>query len=677
MPDAERSEFVIPRHAVPSGPRGLSPMQTTMLDAPEPVRVCSAPTGAGKSHAFQVAMRERGARILFIVPTRRLAQNLAEGLRQDLIDGGMPPDRINDRVCVWTSDERRRLQGEDPATDVTRRRIREIRQEANIPDGGVMIIATPESVAWYMLNPRFTAGGSDVQGIMDLLRLDHVVFDEFHTIEARGMGLCMAVATFLAHGASEAKLTFLSATPIDLVTPLVHFGIPREKILVASETVVTGSPEETAGMRAIHGDVTVAFRQDGSMVDALEACREDIVGVLAAPRDSKAGQVVLIFDSLRDLLGSRKAIAEWFDAIGVGPEDRLAINSTDDSTDSAFDGLFTSGQAADPLRFRVLVATSSVEMGVTFRAGMIVMNPGHDPCSFVQRIGRVARGDTVGKVVVTSFRPNNADPAWFRMLRRHLLKGPEVLQVDSFLDVVLSSIQAKFAVVDADLEQMEGVFRRMPQSAAWAGALFWCALEAVMQERGHRGMRETLRHFRPRKAAAIGAWLRELGEIDLHCARRWREAFLLEARKLRMIVPGVVLVDPMGHRRSLPWHLYAADPYLSTMPAREGDDGSTGGRRLEVMIDRPVAVVLQELQRVHRVRQREEVLLPHDGATPLLEVKALVDSALKIFRSAERDPALTRDRQKARQIGERLVRLTRIVPTLEGAREADGASGIL
>lgn len=671
MSDEGRSSFTIPRHAVPSGLRGLSPLQEMMLDAPEPVRICSAPTGAGKSHAFQVAMRERGARILFIVPTRRLAQNLAQGLRQDLIDGGMSTDKVRERVCLWTSDERRRLKSEDPGVDVTRRRIREIRQESDIPSGGVMIVATPESVAWYLLNPQFTSGGADVQGIMDLLRLDHVVFDEFHTIEARGMGLSMALATFLAQGASDAKLTFLSATPIDLVTPLVHFGIPRDQILVASETVVTGAQEATAGMRAIHGDVTVAFRQDASMVDALEACREDILEVLAKPRDSKDGQVVLIFDSLRDLLGSRRTIAEWFDGIGIGPEDRLAISSPDDSTEAGFDGLFTSGHAADPLHFRVLVATSSVEMGVTFRAGMIVMNSGHAPCSFVQRIGRVARGDMPGKVVVTSFRPDAANPAWFRMIRRKLLAEPEIIPVDRFMGCVLSSVQAKFDVTDDDLEQVDGVFRRMPQSAAWAGALFWCALEEAMQERGHRGMRETLRNFRPRKAAAIGGWLRDLKAIDLHCVQRWRTAFLLEARKLRMIVPAVQLTDPSGDRRSLPWHLYAADPYLVAMPARESEG------RLEVIIDRPVGEVLQELKREHRVRRREEILLPHDGATPLLDADGLVDGVLTILRRAERDPSLTRDRKAAQEIGERLVRLTRIAPTLEGAREADGASAIL
>lgn len=647
------------------------------MDAPEPVRICTAPTGAGKSHVFQIAMRERDARILFIVPTRRLAQNLAEALRQDLIDDGMNAGQVYQRVCLWTSDERRRLQDEEPTADVTRRRIREIRQETEIPGGGVMIIATPESVAWYLLNPRFTAGGANVQGIMDLLRLDHVVFDEFHTIEARGMGLSMALAVFLAQGASDAKVTFLSATPIDLKTPLVHFGIPLEKILVASETVVTGAAAETAGMRAIHSDVSVSFRRDASMVETLEACREDILHTLAQPRDSKARQVVLIFDSLRDLLTSRGEIASWFEAIGVPAEDRLAINSTDDSTGLAFDGLFVSGRNADPLNFRVLVATASVEVGVTFRAGMILMNPGHDACSFVQRVGRVARGDVRGKIVVTSFRTAAQDPAWFRMVQRKLLAEPEIVPVERFIGCVLESIRTKFDVSEADFEQMDGVFRRMPQSAAWAGALFWCALEEAMRERGHRGIRETLRHFRPGKAKILGAKLRELGEIDLHCARRWRKAFLLEARKLRMIVPGVFLVDPWGERRSLPWHLYAADPYLSAMPARESDDGTNGGRCLEVMIDRPVGKVLQGLERVHRVRQREEVLLPHDGSTPLLDAKELVGGVLKIFRAAERDPSLNRGRQKARELGEALVRLTRIVPTLEGAREADDASGII
>ncbi|GGF77023.1 hypothetical protein GCM10011402_32140 [Paracoccus acridae] len=660
MPEEDRCSFVIPRHAVPVGEEGLSPLQEQMLDAPEPVRIFSAPTGAGKSYVFQVAMRKRGARILFIVPTRRLAQNLAEGLRQDLLDVGMAEDQVLERVCLWTSDEGRRIRAEDPKADVNRRRIREIRMEASLPQGGLMIVATPESVAHYLLKPAFTQGGADVQSIVDLLRLDHVVFDEFHTIEARGMGLSMAIATFLAQDATEAKLTFLSATPIDLVTSLVHFGIPRESILVEAETVVTGGPEETVGMRAIHGDVTVTFRRDGSMVEALEAFRREIIETLSRPNDSKAGQVVLIFDSVRDLQTSKQALAAWFDGIGISWAERLAISSVDDSTDLDLNGLFVVGRAADPLKYRVLIATASVEMGVTFRAGMILMNPGHDPCSFVQRIGRVARGDMDGQVVVTSFRSEKSEPGWYSHVRRQLLAETPVVSIDRFIDCVLDGARARFDVTEHDLDQIDGTFRKMPQSAAWAAALFWCAMEEGLVRRGYKGIRTTLRNYRPKKAAAMAAWLGELGKIELHSAQNWRQAFLQEALRLRMIAPAVSLVDPDGNRRKVPWHIWASDERLSNMPSRLLDNGG-----IEVSIPMSLEQALSDLSYDRRVRQREQILLPHVGETPLLEINRLVEGCLTILRKAERDH-LKAEQRTAREIGERLIRLTRIVPTFEG-----------
>jgi hypothetical protein len=132
----------------PSDPAtGLSALQGVMLDDPHPVRLLSAPTGAGKSWAFQKAMRERGACVLFVVPTRRLAQNLRKGLVADLVRNGMPEAGALARESLWTSDERAAQEAE--GVNVRDRRLQEVRAEH-----GRMILATPESVAWHLLNPR-------------------------------------------------------------------------------------------------------------------------------------------------------------------------------------------------------------------------------------------------------------------------------------------------------------------------------------------------------------------------------------------------------------------------------------------------------------------------------------------------------------------------------------------
>jgi CRISPR-associated endonuclease/helicase Cas3 len=81
-------------------------------------------------------------------------------------------------------------------------------------------------------------------------------------------------------------------------------------------------------------------------------------------------------------------------------EERFAINSTDDSS------IATSVPASRLGR----VTTSSVEMGVTFRTGMMVMQSGHSAASFVQHIGRVARGNEPGRVFVAISSKGLQDP---------------------------------------------------------------------------------------------------------------------------------------------------------------------------------------------------------------------------------------------------------------------------
>lgn len=57
-------------------------MQECLLRSAKPVRLVSAPTGAGKSFAFMRAVIDEDAQVLFIAPTKRLLQNLIEDARE-------------------------------------------------------------------------------------------------------------------------------------------------------------------------------------------------------------------------------------------------------------------------------------------------------------------------------------------------------------------------------------------------------------------------------------------------------------------------------------------------------------------------------------------------------------------------------------------------------------------
>lgn len=654
-------EILIPRHAVPSDPvTGLSGLQAAMIDDPAPIRIFSAPTGAGKSYAFQVAMRERGARILFIVPTRRLAQNIAQGLIGDLIDAGWDQEQARDRVSVWTSDERRRAESERPGVRIQRLRLEQLRDDGGPHGRGRMIVATQESVVHLLLGRSGTEGGMDPQSVVDLLRLDHVVIDEFHTVDARGMGLACALSSITPRIAGGARLTFLSATPIDVRSTLIGFGVDPDHISVREERVVTGGPDETVGMRAIHGDVRIRLDLGEGMIAALTRHEGLIRETLA--RTDRGSQVVLIYDGLKRLMEDKPALAGLLDRLGVGPAERLVINSMDDSVDRAEDGRFTFGHLNDPTRFRVLIATSSVEMGVTFRAGLILMEPGHDPCSFVQRIGRVARGDLPGTVIVCFSQSQIDRLGWLRAVRTELERGPDRVPVGDFVRALLRGTRERFDLSGQDPDAEDGNFRKMPQTAMWCAALFWVAMERAEWRKVIRG---SFRDFRPLKAARMGAMIAPLLRSDNRATRSWAEALIAEAKTLRVIVEKVILVEPSGFSKAIPWHLYASTPELVDAPSYLDERDA-----LRVRVARPIAAIETELGGL-RARRREEALTPHQQGTLMVDAERVREDWCRQMEAALSRPGLTEKDRDAIGTALRIVRLTGIVPTHKGLQGAE------
>lgn len=657
----EPVEILIPRHEVPSDPvTGLSELQREMMDDPAPIRIFSAPTGAGKSYAFQIAMRERGARILFIVPTKRLAQNIAQGLIGDLVDAGWDPAEARERVSIWSSDERKRAEAERPGVRIPRLRLEQLRDDGGPHGRGRMIVATQESVVHLLLGKSKTEGGMDPQSVVDLLRLDHVVIDEFHTVDARGMGLACALSSITPRIGGGARLTFLSATPIDVRSTLIGFGVDPDHISVREERVVTGGPDETVGMRAIHGDVWLRLELSEGIPAAITQHEGLIRKTLA--RTDRGSQVVLIYDGLKRLMEDKPALADLFDRLGVGTAERLVINSMDDSVDSAQDGRFTFGHLNDPTRFRVLIATSSVEMGVTFRAGLILMEPGHDPCSFVQRVGRVARGDLPGSVIVCFSRNQIDRLGWLRAMRAELEKGPAALPVGDFVRALLRGTRERFDLSAQDPDAEAGNFRKMPQTAMWCAALFWVAMERAEWRSVIRG---SFRDFRPPKAARMGAMIARLLGSENRATQAWAKAFIEEAKTLRVIVEKVILVEPSGFSKSIPWHLYASTPELVDAPSYL-DERET----LRVRVARPIAEIETELGGL-RTRRREEALTPHQQGTVMVDAEKVRDDWRRQMEGVLSRPGLTDSDRDAIGTALTIVQLTGIVPIHKGLYGAE------
>ena len=644
---------------------GFSPLQHAMIHDSAPVRVFSAPTGAGKSYAFQHAVLKEGARVLFIVPTRRLADNLARGLCEEFERVGRS-DEIEHRLFVWTSDAVARTRAENPDIRVGQQRVRQLRALDGVPSEGVMIIATPESLAYGILMARMPDAGVSQMTIADILRFDHVVFDEFHTIQARGMGICAAIAKIASAMEGAVKLTFLSATPIEIRTPLVEFGVDPAKIVVQQETVVTGTLRETGSLRAIHGDVHLHLLEQATPCDALEAHLEEAQACLDLDR-----QVVLIYDRLKSLQADKSRLGSVLARLGLGRNDCLALDSIDDSVDEDRETFFTIGRNRDPLAYKALVATSSVEMGVTFRAGLIVMDAGHDPASFVQRIGRVARGDETGTVLICTPGSRTDRDAWLRSLKADLAAQEGICTINQFMEIALRAARAAFSTHE-DADREDAAFRGMPARAVWCAALFWAAMEE--SARRQRGALRSLRDpgFRPPQVKRIHALLGIVAEGGDN-GRTWSRAFLAEALRLRNITPRVRLRPPKGEGkpRLIPWHLYAGTPELRSAPARYDAD-SYGGEILEVLLDRRVEAVLGQLG-TEPTPSRIGALFPHEAGPVSLSERTLLGDWLRCAERAAQVQLRRPERGRALEAAATLVRLTGIVPQVDTDDSVSGA----
>ena len=155
--------MIIRSHSVPKLADGLSPMQERLLRSERFVRLVSAPTGSGKSWAFMRAVLEEGAQVLFIVPTKRLLQNLIEGAREQvherLIGRGLNQKQraawIDERIIEWSG-----AQTSDDGEHLDAARVRQLLAGGG-HSGGQIIFAIPEVVVRMISGIRI-AGASSV-----------------------------------------------------------------------------------------------------------------------------------------------------------------------------------------------------------------------------------------------------------------------------------------------------------------------------------------------------------------------------------------------------------------------------------------------------------------------------------------------------------------------------------
>lgn len=656
------TSVTIRRHAVRSLDSGLSPLQHDLLNHPAKVRIADAPTGAGKSYAFQRAMLA-GQRILFIVPTRRLAQNLLHGLRGFLETQGWDKEKRDNKTALWSSDETNRLldTGAIGEKQITGYRIRQIYELDDTREGGEMIIAIPETVSAILLRHRLDLGLSDTSPLDFLTQFDHIVFDEFHTIDARGYGMAAVFAKLACEFVStRAKLSFLSATPLDIQPVLHRLGIPEEATTRLSEHVVSGEHIESED-RIVHGDVRLCFVDMPDMYSLLKDHASLIENqVVKAQR----GLVVVIYNSVTELQLQVNRLAEFFDQLGISRAQRLLVNSIDDSGRGAIaERQFTTGKQHNPNDFKVLVATASVEMGVTFDTDLLFMEPGFEPLNFLQRYGRAARGDFAGTVLARWDENLKKRLVWLpKLLRWAVQQDNQLCMIDDLSRTLKGSVARRFTVEDMELDN----YGTLPQRTLWLAGLYWYMLQ---QQQGYnRYFKQRLFEHSPPQTGKIAALLKQVEGLQQDTlfdryARLWIKQFKEQAYSLRTIGRRIKVVEPHGGSYSIPEHvLYrAGHRILEECFSRINEQGEE-----EIQLNAPLDTYLTESSG-YLSRPAKRLLFPYKSPASVANKDSrsdddLVQSWCEILVDRSGAGAIAwRKYPKAMAAAEELVRLTRLV----------------
>ena len=547
--------MIIRSHSVPMLPSGMSPMQERLLRSERYVRLVSAPTGAGKSYAFMRAVLDKGAHVLFIVPTRRLLQNLIEDAREQVreqlrergLDDPWIGAWIDERVIEWSGN-----QAENRSESLRATRARQFLASGSHADGRV-IFAIPEVVV-KMISGIAVAGATAINPFLYLRSFDHLVFDEFHTIDDRSFGLA-CLFSLLAVTERQGRVSLLSATLIDVTKVLERSGVGPNDIEMISEEVVDGhSPRH----RPIHGNVAVSLREC-SLPESFALSIDDVRASIA-----RGHPVIAIYDSLERLKRDEPAIRRTLADGGVPNARVLAINSIDDSEQRP--GEARRGRRyEDPRNYDLLLCTSSVEIGVTFRSTLMLMEPGHGLASFVQRVGRVSRGADDGQVIVSLSQQRRNRSAWTRRVAS-VLEQHDELDVQTFIGEILRDVKRRLEPTSAEVETdfvVDGATVAFYRRASWRGA-FWTALFIVALRRTKMKVQKEagarLTKIAPGVVKFVEAKIREILSVDVvndnlrrqsQPHKRWVDALLASALTYRDIGATVVVVDPDGTRHTV------------------------------------------------------------------------------------------------------------------------------
>lgn len=403
--------------------------------------IITAPTGTGKSYAFpfpvlnaknqplDIDSEYENVRGLIVLPTNALISELTASFQQTYEAQGVIVNQLTGPEL-----DKHQIKGHE-----------RWRKAIEIITQSDLVITNPDLINYAMHGGYHKWVGHNKTGSTRfsafLDKFNYIIFDEYHLYDEAQIANILTLAKlrdfFLPNNKVEkgsihgVRLLFVSATPEEgLKRILESEGYEYEEIV---EPIVNESEQA----RAIHGSLEVEFTDCKDIKALIRSKIPELQEVL------KTRKALLILDRLRDVQELARELEPSFPKHTIY-ESTGYVSKTEDHNEKI--------SAA-----HLIIATNKAEVGVNYDVEYCIMQPGKYFQNFVQRFGRISRGDLDGKVVVS------IDKKYAKVKR--LFRGMDSLNYYDFLEVMRGLLQGR-----AFYE------KRVP---AYTGEYLWCIQRSI------------------------------------------------------------------------------------------------------------------------------------------------------------------------------------------------------
>ncbi|MEO1218722.1 MAG: type I-D CRISPR-associated helicase Cas3' [Bacteroidota bacterium] len=406
--------------------------------------IITAPTGTGKSYAFPFPVLNSikdgndidapdSIRGLIVLPTNALISELTENFKSTY------PSLVINQL---TGAELNKYEVKG---------FERWKKAIEIAENSDLVITNPDIINYAMHGGYHQWAGHKKTGdkifSKFLVQFSYLIFDEYHLYDeaqiANILTLVKLRENLLQHykvirGREQGiRFLFVSATPEKGLSEIF------ENEEYEYEDIIEEIVDEPDHARAIHGKLEVEFINNKDIKELIRSKIPEIQSILPSKK------ILLILDRLRDVQELAKELE------GVFPEYQI-YQSTGYVSKSE--------NAQEKIKSaNIIIATNKAEVGVNYEVEYCIMDPGKYYQNFIQRFGRIARGDIDGKIIINSHRKFNRYKSSF--------KRYEFISYYDFLEKVRMHMQTRNFYSE-----------RVPM---FLGEYIWCIQNRLQREQGY------------------------------------------------------------------------------------------------------------------------------------------------------------------------------------------------